>query len=348
MELRLKNLSKYRSQLIAIGILWVILFHARLLTLPIGNWIKLIGYGGVDICIFLSGLGIYYSVSKLSCTWIEFYKRRVIRILPTYIIIVFIYSIIMFYLGEIKNIDIFLNCTTLFYWLSPKMTFNWYIPAILFLYMITPIYYIIFKKTRYKRLLTFLVIVISILMCLLLNYIGISRFLMMVSRFPLYFIGFYYGNIICNYEIKITNKRMAIYFLELLFGLFWIKSLIGKPQYEWLLGKYCFYWYPFIFIVPSLSLLISKLFEFVKKNIKKNSWYYKYIVYLNRSLKYIGNNSLEFYLVNVSITMIGQKVISGQWVKSNAILYNLTIFFITVILILLKSILASDRAKPSR
>lgn len=53
---------KYRTECIGIGILWVLLFHARLFTLPVGNFIKLIGYGGVGICLMMSGLVIYHSL----------------------------------------------------------------------------------------------------------------------------------------------------------------------------------------------------------------------------------------------------------------------------------------------
>ena len=56
--------SKYRTECIGVGIFWVLLFHARLLTLPVGNFIKLIGYGGVDICLMMSGFGIYHSLSR--------------------------------------------------------------------------------------------------------------------------------------------------------------------------------------------------------------------------------------------------------------------------------------------
>lgn len=53
---------KYRTECIGIGILWVLLFHVRLFTLPVGNFIKLIGYGGVGICLMMSGFVIYHSL----------------------------------------------------------------------------------------------------------------------------------------------------------------------------------------------------------------------------------------------------------------------------------------------
>ena len=75
--MKINGIIKYRSVWMAIAILWVILFHA---TVTIDNtalsFIKEIGYGGVDIFFFASGLGCFYSLSKNS-NINEFLKREV-------------------------------------------------------------------------------------------------------------------------------------------------------------------------------------------------------------------------------------------------------------------------------
>lgn len=84
-------LSKYRTELMGISILWVMFFHS---TISVNNTIlrliKDIGYGGVDIFLMLSGLGLYYAYKKNN-NILEFYKRRVLRILPTYLPVVVVY-----------------------------------------------------------------------------------------------------------------------------------------------------------------------------------------------------------------------------------------------------------------
>ena len=69
------------------------------------------GYGGVEIFLFLSGIGIALSLSK-SPTFMNFIFRRVSRILPAYwIILTFFYLLIN---GSFK--DYFGEFLTLSYW----------------------------------------------------------------------------------------------------------------------------------------------------------------------------------------------------------------------------------------
>ena len=69
------------------------------------------GYGGVEIFLFLSGVGIALSLSK-SPTFMNFVFRRVSRILPAYwIILTFFYLLIN---GSFR--DYFGEFLTLSYW----------------------------------------------------------------------------------------------------------------------------------------------------------------------------------------------------------------------------------------
>lgn len=60
------GLSKYRSELMGVAMLWVMLFHAYGLKLgvPLLDQIKALGFGGVDVFLLLSGMGQYVSLSK--------------------------------------------------------------------------------------------------------------------------------------------------------------------------------------------------------------------------------------------------------------------------------------------
>ena len=75
-------LSKYRTELMGIAILWVMFFHLSIdINNRILNLIKTIGYGGVDIFLMISGLGLYYAYKKNNNIKL-FYKRRLLRLLP--------------------------------------------------------------------------------------------------------------------------------------------------------------------------------------------------------------------------------------------------------------------------
>ena len=99
----LKLVSKYKKELMGIATIWIFLLHKW--ERIFGN-IRIIGpiewytvnYGacGVDIFMFLSGIGLVFSIAKAK-TIKEFYYRRIKRIFVPYII-----DAIMFF-GFTKN-----------------------------------------------------------------------------------------------------------------------------------------------------------------------------------------------------------------------------------------------------
>ena len=95
----------------------------------------------------LSGLGLYYSYRKCSNP-VSFYKRRVFRILPTYIPIVLGYYLLLYLLNLAPLKAIFLNITTPSFWFHSDYMFDWYIPALIVLYFITPFIMHIFEKQQ--------------------------------------------------------------------------------------------------------------------------------------------------------------------------------------------------------
>ena len=91
--MQLKDLYKHRSVWMGLAMLWVVLFHAA----PVTN-IKLLdmfsasGYGGVDIFMFASGLGAYYSYTR-DHSPLDFIRRRVKRLYPVYLPFIIIWAI---------------------------------------------------------------------------------------------------------------------------------------------------------------------------------------------------------------------------------------------------------------
>lgn len=71
-------LSKYRSELMGAAMLWVMLFHAADLTFPIPglDLFRAAGFGGVDIFILLSAMGLSLSLSRLEQEYGAFLARR--------------------------------------------------------------------------------------------------------------------------------------------------------------------------------------------------------------------------------------------------------------------------------
>ena len=142
-------LSKYRGFLMGFAILWVMYFHIPLkFATEVGWFIHRIGFYGVDIFLFLSGLGVYYSLTKRPNV-LGFYKARLVRILPAYIIVACA-SYCLLRLDRASALDFFYYISGIGYW-TRHARFDWYIPTQLAFYLITPLFLFFYKKLGGKK-----------------------------------------------------------------------------------------------------------------------------------------------------------------------------------------------------
>ena len=105
-------ISKYRGHIMGFATLWIALLHASM-WFPIEpiNWLKLIGQGGVDIFLFLSAFGLYYSYQK-DDNKIHFWKKRFMRVIPIFIPL----ALLRWYYNDYSTTDGLLMLTTLSFW----------------------------------------------------------------------------------------------------------------------------------------------------------------------------------------------------------------------------------------
>lgn len=82
------DFSRYRSSMFGLSIIGIMVFHyfehirsAHLLLRSEQFWDYYIGSTGVDFLLFLSGMGLFYSLTK-NDDICQFYKKRLVRILP--------------------------------------------------------------------------------------------------------------------------------------------------------------------------------------------------------------------------------------------------------------------------
>lgn len=315
--LNYKIISKYRNHIMGFAMLWVILFHSKSTINGPLNIIKVIGYGGVDIFLMLSGLGLYFSYVKNENKK-EFYYRRLIRILPTYIPLVLIFTIISHKI-DIKTI--FLNITTLSFWMNNPNKFDWYIPSLMILYLITPVYLDYFEKYRSKA--TLLLIFLSIILSIILSTTKLNYLLIFTIRIPVFLLGIQIGYYI-DIDKKIELKSILLYIILLVVGLiFLIFNIKFFDKYLFSLGLW---WYPFILITLPLCLLLSALFDFINIKIKL----------MNKVLLFFGVYSLEIYIFHERIL----NIVNNIKLNTNTIIIDIIAISITICMsILWKKIL---------
>ncbi len=282
-------LSKYRSVLMGLAIIWVVWFHSRIKIdfLPVQTFnyvllfMKRIGYGGVDVFLLLSGMGIYNSLEKNDIA--KYIKNRLLRIVPFW----WLYLMIRvacgrFIFGEYMTKPEILGFASFTgYWLNMSHQGNWYVYAIILFYLISPVFYSLIKTSEKKFLMTLMLMTVSLL-------ISFSFFendkLVIFSRVPVYIMGMYISSSLRDVEIK--QKHWIGIVLVFLLG-FGVRVYLYNTL-EGHLWHYGLGWYPFIFIAPSMSLIIAKVADILDKRIHL----------LHTFLSVTGQSSLEILLIS--------------------------------------------------
>ncbi len=282
-------LSKYRSVLMGLAILWVVWFHSSVkldffqtdVLNDTFSFLKDIGYGGVDIFLLVSGMGIYNSLDKNDIS--QYIKNRVKRITPVW----WSYLLISVLLGRFifkiyfSKLEIIGFATYTGFWLDMSNQGNWYIYAIMLFYLISPIIYSLIKSSKNKLLMCLTFVIISLIISVPFIY---NFKLIVFSRLPIYIIGMYVSSSLKNISIKkIHWVGLLISFIVGVAVLFIFYTYFKK--YLW---PYGLWWYPFIIITPTLSLLIAKFLDIANKIIHP----------ILSLLSLFGKSSLEILLVS--------------------------------------------------
>lgn len=309
-------LSKHRTELMGLAILWVMFFHSSIdINNSILNMVKRIGYGGVDIFLMLSGLGLYYAYKKNN-NIILFYKRRILRILPTYLPVVVVFCVLLYINSTISFETLIMNITTLSFWFNTSYRFDWFIPAIIALYLIAPIILQIFfnKETNKSR---YNVISICILIALVLSILIInsemSYLLIFTSRIPIFCIGIIIGYF-SDTKKNISSIHLFVNILLLVIGC--VLLIVFIEKFENHLWSYGLWWWPFMFITVPLCIIIGICIDFIK------------CITELKFINFCGNHSLELYLFHERILSL----VSAKFVNLDKITINLVCIIITFIM----------------
>lgn len=149
----LSLLFKYRKFLMGFAALWILMTHEwQIVTNETSfffvteNFIKRIGFCGVDIFLLLSGMGLYYSLEKNPVS--RFYYNRLKRVIFPFIIMASIVSQIDHWTNEFY----FNIITGISFYKTNIYLFLWFVPAVITLYLFTPVFYNFFKKAENKYL----------------------------------------------------------------------------------------------------------------------------------------------------------------------------------------------------
>lgn len=213
--------SRHRSVLMALAIAFVVIYHYKCWVGGFPWYIGMVlqwGFIGVDIFFLLSGFGLTYSFQKNSIS--RFYKNRLIKILPCYLLMGAILVLHMFALGkELTGGEVLWMYSTLDYTFSHGGV-DWYVSAILQLYLLFPILYYLVKWLRSWSCFLIVILVCTITW----NYSLHWSHLAMLQRLPMFICGIY----LAMYRGCIRQHLYIVFFYLLFFiGMLFCRHIIS-------------------------------------------------------------------------------------------------------------------------
>ena len=282
-------ISQSRKFLMGISALWIMLYHSEIAFSRVDNGgffhflyildyhvylIKSLGQTGVDIFLFLSAIGLFFSLNKEE-DLLSFYKKRIIRILPTFLVFGLIYELLTFV--SLKESILYLS--GLNFILYGKRRY-WYVFLAVLTYAIYPFLHRL-EKNKGRWIYLFFICLsvlfnwfLSICFPSLFNNIEIA-----LRRIPVFLFGCF-----CAKDVK--NQKEYNAFILLFFLIVFLSSylyLVGQEYNITVFYRYVNSLFAFSFIILVSYLYVCLSDTFILKKIAL-------------LIEKCGNYSLEFYI----------------------------------------------------
>ena len=280
-------LSRRRTELMGAAMLWVMLFHASGLEfgIPLLNLVRKAGFGGVDMFILLSAMGLAMSLSRREQDYSAFMARRGARILPAYYLVMIPYTLTLILTQGRPWAALLWNSTLLYYWMRSSGAFNWYVAGAMTFYAVTPFCFRRLRDARRRELAAGTAILASLALCQVLTHEGYWYVMDFFYRVPLFFLGLLMGFYVLEGR-RLGGKDL----------LFWAGALCAGAVYasvsltaQWISWPIHFpECHLFLFTTVPMCLVLGLCLEKLP------------LGWLRRFLALVGSNSLEIYLLNVS------------------------------------------------
>ena len=216
-KLNFGSFSYFRNAIYGFAALWIVIFHGEILANIRAEFdpsIRLItdtidmGNIGVDVFVFLSGIGLYFSFSKKPKLG-TFYYKRIVRVYVPYLIMTLPYIIYYYVVGEMDLALTIKTILTVNTWTGEIDQIDfWYVSAILVFYLLYPlIFWFIFRKKKtgklsqekaeFWRMILLVVIVFAASVTIYYTSAVIyNMYSRMLSRFAAFIVGAYAGTLV--------------------------------------------------------------------------------------------------------------------------------------------------------
>ena len=203
-------ISKYRYELMGFAALWIYCNHDWSLMFSgvpfigfLESFLKRIGFCGVDIFLFLSGMGLYYSYNNRSL--FSFYKNRMKRILFP----ILFTAVIRMILENWTLPEFLRNITGISFFFENIYAFLWFGIAIATLYLLFPVYAFFLSNNNKPVIFTIVFTIIWTLLSAAFGHIIREDLYGFLNMIPVFVIGACFSA--CaekNVFLNINNRLM--------------------------------------------------------------------------------------------------------------------------------------------
>ena len=295
------SFSKFRNAMFGFAAIWIVLFHGvQLDTVHFEGGSKMLydilmcGNIGVDVFIFLSGIGLYFAYSKKPPI-LKFYGKRFLRVYLPYLLLVSPYIIDIYINKKIEADALWQALLTVNFWTgkAPSVDF-WYISVILAFYLLYPLIHkfifhdrLFFKKREpllsssaceFIRML--ILVVLSVGLAVFLFYVFSDAYKTVdraVSRLTIFIFGCYIG--------KFVKEKKRFSFVWILFALVIVAGML--PVYRYRNIYDIIYRYYGSLVGVALTYLLSQLFVILS------------YIKIDKVFVFFGTFSLEIYIFTI-------------------------------------------------
>lgn len=280
-NIHLADVSRFRGELMGAAILFIILFHVPLSRGDAFFGLRRCGNVGVDMFLFLSGMGLWFAWVKNPSVR-HFYLRRMLRLLPVWLVVAVGYYLPRFdwqwsHVPDFVG-DVIVNWG---FWHHGELAF-WYIPAIMMLYLWAPLYLRLIQRAPLYRWLP----VLAMVWCVAVQWVGpvhqaVGHLEIFWSRVPVFLIGINCGELVRR---KVQLDATALWLIVVTFA---ATAALCIYLEQMLHGRFPLFIERMVYIPLTLTLLIllCRLLAAVP------SW-------ARRGLAFVGGLSLELYLIH--------------------------------------------------
>lgn len=286
----LADISRFRGELMGLAMLFIILFHVWVRRDDPFYGLHRCGNVGVDMFLFLSGVGLWFAWTRHPDTRL-FYARRFARIFPAWLVMACLFYVPDFlgsgrYSSSVGDLigDVTLN---LGFWEHDELTF-WYIPAIMALYIAAPPYMWLVSRLPVYRWLPVLMVV----WCVAVQWVeplhsAVGHIEIFWSRVPVFFLGINAGQLVME---RRCLQKGSMPLLLVAFGMTFGTCLYLEQELH---GRFPLFVERMIYIPLTFTtvLLLARMLR------RTPGW-------MNAALRTVGALSLECYLIHSNFVLV--------------------------------------------